>query len=515
MGSRSFARPSFAARPQSAPPSFAGRRFHHPGVAGARFINRGAADRRFVARSAGGRGAMRSHVAGRGVDRSLRGSRLSQRELRAIRSGQLDRGGRLATRRGLDGTRGTTALRAISDRHARRGDLRQQLDARRAMNPRLDHRLATAERGAALRGLAVRPGVFGRADRHAAMQTYHRRDWHHHWRRHRTVFSGWVGPLFWPYAYDDVFYDTVWGYGFDTSGEVYDDAFWSYGYADIYGGLFSPYGYDDMVAMGPAATRSAARTSQDRSRATRIAARSRGDADTTGSTGVSQSPGWKQMCGEDSRDVIGLPIERIRDVVRPDDAQRALLDRLGDASVEAAQAVKSACPSDYSLTPPGRLAAMEQRLRGLRGAVDIMRAPLDAFYASLSDEQKARLNAVGQGQATAGQPNRPRSIAQDCSAASAASEWPSDRLDRTLRPTEAQRASLAKLREAAEKAATTLAGACPTETPATPPARLAAMAARLDAMITAVTTVRGAVTDVYGTLSDEQKAQFNTFGQVQ
>jgi hypothetical protein len=148
--------------------------------------------------------------------------------------------------------------------------------------------------------------------------------------------------------------------------------------------------------------------------------------------------------------------------------------------------------------------------------VDIMRAPLDAFYASLSDEQKARLNAAGQSQASpAGPPNRPRSIAQDCSAASAASEWPSDRLDQALRPNEAQRAPLAKLREAAEKAAATLAGACPTETPTTPPARLAAMAARLDAMITAVTTVRAAVTDVYGTLSDEQKAQFNTFGQMQ
>jgi hypothetical protein len=436
----------------------------------------------------------------------LRG-RLSQRDLRADR---------MAARRGLTGgARGAAALHGLPGRHALRGDARRQMDASRA----LSHRLATADRGAALRRLAARPDAFGRSGRfgrHAAVQTYHRRDWHRHWRRHRTAFTGWVGPLFWPYAYDDVFYDTVWGYGFDAPGEVYDDAFWSYGYADIYGGLFSPYGYDDILAMGPPVATGSVARSKGAARATRLAARGRGDTGPTGATVASQSSGWKQMCGEDSREVVGLPIERIRDAVQPDDAQRAFLDRLGDASVEAARAVKAACPADYSLTPPGRLAAMEQRLRGLREAVKIMRGPLDAFYASLSDEQKARLNAAGQSQAApAGEPNRPRSIVQDCSAASPASEWPSDRLDHALRPSETQRAALAKLREAAEKASATLATACPAETPATPPARLVAMATRLDAMIAAVTTVRAAVTDVYGILSDEQKAQFNTFGQVQ
>src|SRR4030081_711760 len=47
---------------------------------------------------------------------------------------------------------------------------------------------------------------------------------------------GWVGPVFWPYAYYD-FYDYAWwGWG-------YDPFFWDYGYGDLYAGLFGLYDY--------------------------------------------------------------------------------------------------------------------------------------------------------------------------------------------------------------------------------------------------------------------------------
>jgi hypothetical protein len=55
---------------------------------------------------------------------------------------------------------------------------------------------------------------------------------------------GWYGPLFWPYAYDDIFDDLFWAFG-------YGDPFWGYGCGDIYGGLFSPYGYDDLAGYLP------------------------------------------------------------------------------------------------------------------------------------------------------------------------------------------------------------------------------------------------------------------------
>jgi hypothetical protein len=51
------------------------------------------------------------------------------------------------------------------------------------------------------------------------------------WWRHRHGGFGWVGPLFWPLAYYDIYDYALWGYG-------YDPLFWDYGYDDIYAGLF-------------------------------------------------------------------------------------------------------------------------------------------------------------------------------------------------------------------------------------------------------------------------------------
>ena len=38
---------------------------------------------------------------------------------------------------------------------------------------------------------------------------------------------------------------------------------------------------------------------------------------------------------------------------------------------------------------------MEERLNGIVRALDLVQAPLEKFYNSLSDEQKARFNRLG------------------------------------------------------------------------------------------------------------------------
>ena len=53
------------------------------------------------------------------------------------------------------------------------------------------------------------------------------------------------------------------------------------------------------------------------------------------------------------------------------------------------------CPSEETLTPPGRLAAMETRLDAMLKALDIVQPALTQFYDSLNDEQKARFNQLG------------------------------------------------------------------------------------------------------------------------
>jgi LTXXQ motif family protein len=86
------------------------------------------------------------------------------------------------------------------------------------------------------------------------------------------------------------------------------------------------------------------------------------------------------------------PVQRIEEAVKPNERQRGALEQLRDATAQAERIVQAACPSDLPLTPTGRLAAMETRVDALRQAAATMRPALTRFYASLSDEQKARFN---------------------------------------------------------------------------------------------------------------------------
>ena len=89
-------------------------------------------------------------------------------------------------------------------------------------------------------------------------------------------------------------------------------------------------------------------------------------------------------------------------------------------------------------------------------------------------------------------------------------EWRLDRLERTIKPTEAQRGKFDEFKAASNKAAETMRTACPTDVPTTMVGRMEAMEKRLDAMSQAIKTVRPALEAFYATLSDEQKAQLNS-----
>ena len=323
---------------------------------------------------------------------------------------------------------------------------------------------------------------------------------HHHgrhggngWWRHRNGGYGWVGPLYWPFAYYDMD-DYLWW------GDDYDDAFWGYGYGDIYVSMFAPYGYDDLTGYLP--------------RYTGSNPNARGQAALASGTPSAQIDQLAQMCGEDSRDIAGLPIDQFQQAIQPTEAQRNALDDLANASLKAAQDIKAACPTDISLTAPARLAAMQQRIEAMNAAVATVQPPLEKFYGLLSDEQKARLSALGKDRRQSPAAEKIAGLlAQNCGAAQpGVTEWPTAEIDRAVRPTEAQRASLAALQNASAKAADMLKAACLTDNPLTPPARLAAVGKRLDTMLQAVKTVRSALNDFYGSLSDEQKARFEAIG---
>jgi hypothetical protein len=338
-----------------------------------------------------------------------------------------------------------------------------------------------------------------RSHGHAPLATRMTASLSHHDFRHghfrRFGVFGWVGPLFWPYAFGDIYCSVFWGYWGHGCADPYwsasyGDPFWGYGYGDIYGGLFSPFAFADLAPYlpnGPTSVRHAR------------------------SKGAAPASAIAQMCGDDTKEVAGWPIDRIQQLVSPDDQQHTLLDALADATVKAAQTIKSGCPTAVAFTPTGRFAAMEQRIEAMQQAVETVRGPLDAFYGSLTEEQKTKFDAASQPSAP-DRSGRQHSVGQGCAATNVSASWPEARIEAALRPNEAQQAKLKALQNAAAQAAEQLAAACPSELPATPPARLAAVSKRLDVMHTAVKSVHSALDDLYGELSDEQKAQFNQIG---
>ncbi len=343
--------------------------------------------------------------------------------------------------------------------------------------PVRSHALGSLSRAGALRSgrLLSNPAARARIAAAAALAGWHGGFAANGWWTHGNGAYGWVGPLFWPFAYYDIYDYTIWGDGI---------GFWDYGYPDIYAGIFGPYAYDDLIGYLP-------------QRVPRRHAR---------------VPSLARMCGDGSRDVAGLPIDQIAQAVQPNETQASALDELGNASISAARIIREACPTQVVLTAPGRLAAMQGRIEAMISAVAIVRPALDKFYSLLDDEQKARFNALAEDQRKLAA-NDAGSQVQACSAAPyAALQWPQAEIDERLHPDETQRAALQALQDASSKAADMLKAACQPTDAVTPPARLAAAANRLNVMLEAVKAVRAALENFYAKLTDEQKAQFESIG---
>jgi LTXXQ motif family protein len=312
------------------------------------------------------------------------------------------------------------------------------------------------------------------------------------WWRHAHGGFGWVGPVFWPYAYYDL-YDYAWW------GGDYDPYFWDYGYGDLYAGLFGPYDYD--AVSGYANYLPNYSGSRQATNANGAAASGASETTTT----------IADMCGSDSRDIAGFPIEQFQTAIQPNSEQSAALDELANASQKASEVIRNSCPKDIALTAPSRLAQMQQRVQAMRDAVNILKPALDKFYGLLSDDQKAKVTALAANRRP--QQNEQASNVGACNAAQpAAQDWPGDLIERSVKPTDAQQANLKALQDATAKAADILRSSCPPADTRTPTARLAAIQTRLDAMLQAIGTVQPALDSFYGSLNDEQKAAFDAIG---
>ena len=154
--------------------------------------------------------------------------------------------------------------------------------------PRCGRKIRDDPRGAE-RGQPANPYVLRAAlTAQAALSGWHGGRRPQGWWRHPDGSYGWVGPVFWPFAHDDL-----------TNAIIFGDAtsLSLYGYGDIYAAIFAPY----------AATELAAYTAPHGRRARRI-------------------PSAENVC--DASDTGGLPVERIAAAVQPNEMQRTALDEL-------------------------------------------------------------------------------------------------------------------------------------------------------------------------------------------
>jgi len=291
------------------------------------------------------------------------------------------------------------------------------------------------------------------------------------WWQHGDGGYGWVGPLFWPFAFYDISDYALWGDGM---------GFWGYGYRDIYAAVFTPYDDDELARY--------VSSSQSRK--------------------FHRIPSLARICGDDASELASLPVEQIRQAMLTSQEQRAMLDDLAKASVEAAQTIRSACPTDVALTPSGRLAAMQKRLEAMKSAIARIRTPFEKFQESLDDDQKGKLAAFADQRA----PFAPKvPAAQSCTPPEVL-PWPAGEIEAKLHLSATQREQLDVLQRMAAFAKNTLNFDCQPDDDLGPPDRLATADTRLDALLDAIKQVAPALDDFLATLSDEQKAQFGTIG---
>jgi len=331
-----------------------------------------------------------------------------------------------------------------------------------------------------------RAGVVARnGDRRAHWRAEHlaaRRAWN---RGLRARFVPWYGPVFWPYAYSDIFDYAFWPGG-------YDDGYWAYVYDDFVDGLF--WGEvgppDEYVYAEPYAPPTAPRV---------------------------RYSAVQELCKQPGNGITAWPFAEIERKVGLNGEQKQLLGEVRASAKKAAAVFRQSCPSEngFPLTPPGRLQAMTARLEATLESVQAVHPALEKFYESLSDEQKARFNEIGP-KRTANNAEASQALPQEAKTCKDAkpglTNLPIEKIEETVKPTEAQLDNLDHLAEATVQAVGILQAACPDETPITPPGRLEAMEKRLQAMIDAANTVRPALDSFYVSLSNEQKARFNRIG---
>jgi hypothetical protein len=108
--------------------------------------------------------------------------------------------------------------------------------------------------------------------------------------------------------------------------------------------------------------------------------------------GIAGPGAFGRMCGPGGTGFAEWRTDRLEQSLKLTDAQRPKFDEFKAASAKASEAMRAACPTELPATITGRMDLMEKRTEAMLLAIKTVRPALDAFYATLTDEQKQAIN---------------------------------------------------------------------------------------------------------------------------
>jgi hypothetical protein len=102
-----------------------------------------------------------------------------------------------------------------------------------------------------------------------------------------------------------------------------------------------------------------------------------------------------QICHMQAQAASARTAARIRAAVAPTPEQEAPFRTLTETSAGMAKLAVASCPAEPPATALARFDAVLSRLDAMLYAIVVVTTPLDVFYGSLSDDQKARFDGLG------------------------------------------------------------------------------------------------------------------------
>jgi hypothetical protein len=244
-------------------------------------------------------------------------------------------------------------------------------------------------------------------------------------------------------------------------------------------------------------------------------------------------------CSREVAELKSFPLDAISQSINPDDAQDAALKSIRSMAGATADTLAQSCSEQIPPAPVLRLDTVDRGLDAVQAALNTLQSPLQSFYQSLQEEQKARVivkyiiargeialfdttsvakvrsggvggaGGGGSGSTESSKAAAPAPRVWSCEQLEAGLRaWPIMKIEQAVQPWPRQYSAFYALASSVHHAADVIAESCPKDAALTPTGRLDEVRKKLDAVRQLTTTIRPALTHFYEQLDDRQKPRF-------